>query len=181
MNSPDSFVAALGNQGALPEFEFEGVNYKISHPDQKSKARLELLIKKAEYKLLNEMKEFMDDNDFATAKSVLESKFQSGFYVAGDGAGYLEYMSGPKLPTGFKLYVLSLLKDKHPNADLDLVDRILAHPEKSEELMFCIREVTNFFFKEMKETVIKLSGEATWLQVEPSISKVRSMLEGMAK
>jgi hypothetical protein len=181
MNSPDSFIAALGNQGALPDFEFEGKTYKVSHPDQKSKARLELLIKKAEYKLLNDMKELMDDNEFSVAKSVLESKLQSGHYVAGSGSGYLEYMSGPKLPMGFKLYILSLLKEHQPEADLELIVRILSHKDKSEEMMFCVKEVTNFFFKEIKETMLELGGEEIWQKVEPLTCQARNQLEQMIK
>lgn len=117
----------LGAAGACPEIPVNGRVWRLGHPTQRAKAELEkLAVQQATDRVL-ELRPALDPPAYAAVFAGLMSQIQRGHFKTW-GAGWQEVVFDP---ANAHLFLLSLLRECHPEATADDVAALAeAEPDR---------------------------------------------------
>lgn len=165
---PASVSALLGAAGACPEIPFKGKAYKVGHPTQAAKARLEQLVVAQAVAEVRELKGVLPPDAYAelfaeTAEKVRGRSFKTW------GADWQKTVFAPE---NAHLFLLSLLRGPHP--DMSEADARAMMLEAPEECALALGLVVPDFF-EMLLADRPLSPEDR-AKVGAALSEARSRL-----
>lgn len=106
---------ALGGAGSpCPSITFMGTTWKVGWPTQDAKLWYEFLVAEHAEDELKALQRFLPPREFAAKWARLENDVRAGQHRVG-GALWEATM---RAPDGMPLFLLSLLKEHHPGADL---------------------------------------------------------------
>ncbi len=129
----------LGAAGACPEIELNGKVWKIGHPTQRAKAELEKLAVGTAVAEMMELKDVMPEASFKALFSELTDSIAAKHYRTW-GPGWQRVVWGPQ---STHLFLLSLLRECHPNASEDDA-RQLAAAEPEQVTAALLQVIPNF-------------------------------------
>lgn len=131
----------LGDAGACPEVELGGKTWRIGHPTQRAKAALEELAAASAVAEVVALKGVVPAATYAemfegVARAVKRREYRTF------GPGWLEQTTGP---AGGSLFLLSLLRERHPEATED--DALALATAKPDEVQAALARVLPPFFE----------------------------------
>lgn len=146
--------ALLGESGATPEVEWNGVTWKIGHPVQRAKAVLEELAAAKAVRSVVALKSALAPAEYAEAYSEVLRQVTAGDFRTW-GVGWVRQVAGAD---GSALFLLSLLRCHHPQAtEADAAGLLAACPG---EVNAAVERVTPRFFDLLVSAVPGLTPEA---------------------
>lgn len=137
--TPPSIGDVLGAAGACPEIELRGKRWKVGHPTQRAKDRLEKLVVSLCWESIKAAQCGVPELDERLVadftKAVRNREYRTG------GAGWAEAFGRPE---GQVAFALSLLQEHHPEATAD--DAVALMSEKGDEFNVALAQVVPGFF-----------------------------------
>jgi|SRR5579872_138198 len=167
MDSP-SVQTMLGASGACPEIIHNSKIWKIGHPTQRAKATLEeLVIGKATAEILS-LKKTLPLEAYAELFESLRVAISAGEYKTG-GAGWAKVVF---TGLGAPLFLLSLLRENHPDATEKDARELSAHHPELVQLALA-RVIPGFFDLLLADMPLPPDSRA---KVEAAMQSVKAML-----
>ncbi len=105
---------ALGDAGVCPRITFKGKTWTMGHPTQKAKLELELLVIEVAQKNIDDAKRALRPGQYEAKCKTLDLQIEGGAYKTG-GELWNTVNNGPH---GQALFLTSLLRELHPEAEL---------------------------------------------------------------
>lgn len=153
----------LGDAGPAPSFDWDGRTWTLGHPVQRAKAELERLVRQYVCAELEEMRGVWPEPKFAAKEAELDERIYGGQCKTWGGL----WLAATDGPDGNALFLLSLLRGRHPEATLD--DARVMWNASPRPLRHAFAEVIPGFFGHLLrflpgEPGAKAAAEAAWLQ-----------------
>lgn len=113
-NLPAGVGPVLGAHGACPAIDYAGKTWSVSWPTQRAKAELEILVAATAFANLEQLASVLPPERYKAKCAELDAQIYAGQHRSW-GALWSAVNSGPD---GTPLFLLSLLKIKHPEATI---------------------------------------------------------------
>jgi hypothetical protein len=136
----------LGDAGACPEVELNGKAWKIGHPTQRAKAALEELAAAKAVSEVVALKGVVPPAAYAEMFADVMRGIKTGAYKT-FSPGWVEQATGP---AGGALFLLSLLRERHPEATEE--DAVALAAAKPDEVQAALARVLPPFFEALLAT-----------------------------
>lgn len=136
----DGVQQMLGDAGACPEIQWNGKVWRIGHPTQRAKAALEELAAAKAVTEVTALRAALPPAVYAELFDGVLKDVASGAYRT-FGPGWVRQTTGPAGPA---LFLLSLLRERHPEATE--ADAIGLAAAKGDELKAALARVVPGFF-----------------------------------
>ncbi len=133
--------AELGAAGPCPVVTYKGKPWSIGWPTQRAKATLENLVFLIAKRNVEQLKSVMPPHEFAIEQAALSSMIRGGKYRTW-GPLWVEVNNGPD---GNTLFLLSLLRENHPEATFADAEGMWA--ESTDDVQTALAQVIPGFFK----------------------------------
>lgn len=111
----------LGAAGPCPTVTHNGKTWQIGHPTQNAKATLEILVVEAAQRNIDKLKSSLSVARYEAKCAALDTKIEGGHHRTW-GSLWRSVNSGPD---GTALFLLSLLREKHPEATFEDAEALL--------------------------------------------------------
>lgn len=136
----------LGDAGACPEISWNGKVWRIGHPTQRAKAVLEELVAAKAIGEVTALKTALPPETYAEVFQGVLDRVSGGEFRT-FGRGWVNLTTGG---TGAVLFLLSLLRERHPDATES--DAIGLAADRGDEVQGALGRVIPSFFELLLET-----------------------------
>lgn len=145
-NSEAGIVAALGDAGPCPVVTYNKKPWSVGHATQRAKAELELQVVQVALRNIDRLKSVLPAQVWQQKSAALDAQIAGGHYQTW-GSLWTAVNNGPD---GTALFLLSLLRERHPEATLEDAAGILRYEPR--QVQHAMSIVVPGFFKLLAET-----------------------------
>lgn len=131
---------SLGDAGSCPTIKMPSKTWSVGHPTQRAKGELELLVAQVALANLEKMQRVLSKAKYLEKCAALDAKIEGGHHQTW-GSLWTSVNSGPD---GNNLFLLSLLRERHPEAELS--DAIAMYSDEPRQVKLALAIVVPSFF-----------------------------------
>jgi hypothetical protein len=145
-------AAALGAAGPCPTVRWNSKTWKVGHPVQAAKAELEMAVFEIAQANLDAMRPVLKKGQYEAKCRNLDLQIEGGHHKTG-GPLWQAVNTGPD---GLAAFMLSLLRQNHPEATLDDARGIMTSAESYRDSRRALAVVVPGFFQILVASLVPL-------------------------